>query len=485
MTDNDGVLRNISWRDVFPWCIIFRTFGLAVSPAVLSLALIGALLTPVGWYASSKLFMPQDAPPSTGNVQLDKLQADQHKSYVGIVAANTKCPCHLNAARSDVPGLTGYSPFSSDLHQVWYQRFVQPFAMLYDSSLSLSWFCCFLFGGLWTLLVWAFFGAAITRIAVMQLGRDERVSFRDAVGHAAKKYLAYVAGPLLLLIAVAAIGFPAAVLGLFMSIDLGVALAGLLWFFVLIASFAMAVVLLGLMFGWPLMWATISAEGTDAFDGLSRSFAYTFQRPLHYLFYGAVVCFFGGLCWFLVNWFAGEVVELSYWSTSWGTYWGDDTEQGSRRIDNIREAVTTPRSANADANDTARVTMFGPSLIYMFESVVGAIATAFSYSFLWCSAAAVYLLLRRDVDQTEFDEVWIEEEDEAYGLPPIKPDKAGVPDLADKPKGGPEKESSPSDAVHAEKSGADAQTSGQPDSPDSQDASSDGQQGGQSHGDQD
>ena len=33
----------------------------------------------------------------------------------------------------------------------------------------------------------------------------------------------------------------------------------------------------------------------------SRSYSYTFQRPLHYLFYATVAAFFGGFCWLLVN----------------------------------------------------------------------------------------------------------------------------------------------------------------------------------------
>jgi len=37
----------------------------------------------------------------------------------------------------------------------------------------------------------------------------------------------------------------------------------------------------------------------DSFDALSRSYAYVFQRPLHYLFYALVAAVFGALagCW--------------------------------------------------------------------------------------------------------------------------------------------------------------------------------------------
>ena len=86
-----------------------------------------------------------------------------------------------------------------------------------------------------------------------------------------------------------------------MKANLGLLLGGLLWPLALVAGLLMTLLLLGLLFGWPLMWATISAEGTDSFDALSRSYAYVFQRPLHYLFYIMVAAVIGWLGWLLVR----------------------------------------------------------------------------------------------------------------------------------------------------------------------------------------
>ena len=65
------------------------------------------------------------------------------------------------------------------------------------------------------------------------------------------------------------------------------------------------------------MWATISSEGTDSFDAISRSYAYAFQRPLHYLFYALVAVVLGVLGWLLVSNFAAGVVYITYWAASW------------------------------------------------------------------------------------------------------------------------------------------------------------------------
>ena len=54
----------------------------------------------------------------------------------------------------------------------------------------------------------------------------------------------------------------------------------------------------------------------------------------------------------------------------------------------------------------------GAQIIAVLTAIVRAIAAAFSYGLLWSAAAAIYLTLRQDVDSTEFDEVFLEDDDE-------------------------------------------------------------------------
>ncbi len=55
-------------------------------------------------------------------------------------------------------------------------------------------------------------------------------------------------------------------------------------------------------------------------------------------------------------------------------------------------------------------------------------AVGYLYSYFWVSAAAIYLLLRRNVDDTELDEVPRRggEREGAFGLPEISTDEAGA-----------------------------------------------------------
>ena len=170
----------------------------------------------------------------------------------------------------------------------------------------------------WELVVWAFFGGAITRMAAVALARDEQLSWGQLTGYARSKWSHYFSAPIFPLFGVLLATMPLAILGLLLRIEAGLLVGGILWFLVLLGGLFMAILAVGLYFGWPLMWATISVEGTDAFDALSRSYAYTYQRPLHYLFYSVVAGFLGVLGWVAVAIFVSATIAPGHLGREFG-----------------------------------------------------------------------------------------------------------------------------------------------------------------------
>jgi hypothetical protein len=68
--------------------------------------------------------------------------------------------------------------------------------------------------------------------------------------------------------------------------------------------------------------------------------------------------------------------------------------------------------------------------IHFWKSVVAALAAGYQAGFLWVAAVGIYLLLRRDIDGVQMNEVYIDQSDE-YGMPPLAEDiSTGVPDVA-------------------------------------------------------
>ena len=90
------------------------------------------------------------------------------------------------------------------------------------------------------------------------------------------------------------------------------------------------------------MWPTISVEGTDSFDALSRSYSYTFHRPIAYLFYVIVAGVIGLLAGYVVYYFVEWTTELAFWSASWGA-----SPRGFKRSSSFAKPSRRGRRRNA------------------------------------------------------------------------------------------------------------------------------------------
>ena len=394
MPDDGGVVRRVVWREVLPWLVIFRCFRISISLPVLFFATLGWLLTLLGPRIAGTLFLdsPTEDPvwaPAPG----------------GLAAALE------SAARGDSL-LTAAASISDPVRFV-YLHFSDPFLQVFNRDNTIRETAYYVFSGLWNVVVWAFFAGAITRITAVQLGREQRVDLRTAGRFAGKQYVWSVLAPLFPLLGVLLAAAPIALLGLVMRVGFGVAVAAVLWPLVLLGGLIMTVLLLGLAAGWPLMWPTISSEEHgDAFEAFSRSFSYVFQRPLHYLGYILLAVAVGWLGWLLVSGFSEALIELCLYAASWGA--------GAQRINEISQGPAEG------------LLWFGSSLIAMFNWLVRAAATAFNFSFFFCVSTAIYLLMRRSVDQNGFDDVYLEDEQHHFSLPPV--DVESAPEKADEEK---------------------------------------------------
>ena len=154
--------------------------------------------------------------------------------------------------------------------------------------------------------------------------------------------------------------------------------------FPLVAGLVMAIILISLAAGWPLMIATVAAEGEDGFDALSRSFAYVNQQPpgRHAALYLATWhgCL-GILGLIVVDLFAHRTtIHMAQWSLSFGA--PNDV------LDALFHGGTAPVAPAARG-------------LHMFWlSLVGLVAHGWIYSYFWTSAAIIYLIIRHDVDGT-------------------------------------------------------------------------------------
>jgi hypothetical protein len=383
---NSSTIRAVAWPDVFPWLSIVRAFRLAIAVRSLFLGAMGILLTVSVWGVIGLTFGTDPKTPGPDAAVTGWLQpfADcPWKTLTGLVPDRPELP---SLGDVTTEGIAASNPVFSS----WTLLSSPATKGLSRTGVSVQSVACLVLCGLWGVVVWAFFGAAICRTAAVRLAADEQVSVGAALRFASRKWSAYFAAPLLPLVGVLLATIPVFILGLFMQSNVGLVLGGILWWLVLVAAFLMAVLLLGLLFGWPLMWSAISVEGTDSFDALSRSYAYVFQRPLRYLFYIVVAAVVGWLGWLLVKNFAAGVIWLGYWAAGWGC--GQDM-------------IASILNPGEELSDVGR---FGAGMIRFWAGCVKLLAVGYVFSYFWTASTTVYFLLRHDVDATEMDEVFLD-----------------------------------------------------------------------------
>jgi hypothetical protein len=151
------------------------------------------------------------------------------------------------------------------------------------------------------LAIWAYFGGAISRIAAYEIAKDgERIETARALQFARRKFWAFFMSPWVCLIG---FGFffvccwAGGLLGRVLDfIWIGGPLVAILLPLALLAGFVMTLIGLGTAAGFPLFAPAVAAEGTDAFDAMSRGFSYVYSRPWHYVFYQLVAALYGVIC---------------------------------------------------------------------------------------------------------------------------------------------------------------------------------------------
>ncbi|MFO0896338.1 MAG: hypothetical protein U0836_02815 [Pirellulales bacterium] len=245
----------------------------------------------------------------------------------------------------------------------------------------------------WGVIVWAWPAAFITRRAALELVREERVGLWATLKFVRRRLASYQGAPWLPAVGLLLIAIPAAALGLLGRSSFGLALVGLAWPLVLMASLAAAVLVIGLALGWPLLWAAISVDGGDAFDAVSRTYSYVFDSVLRFVGYVALAALVGLAGFVGVSVFAAVTLHLALWTVSWG--------------------------AGADWLNSVGDEPFGLRAITFWSNCVWLVANAYVPSYVLTAGTAVYLLLRFRVDGAELDQLHFDEPP-AGALPPVE-----------------------------------------------------------------
>lgn len=271
----------------------------------------------------------------------------------------------------------------------------------------------FILFGIWFLLNWAVFGGAISRIAAVQFARDEKISVRQAMNFAVGKVLSFGSAPVIPVLIVTVIGLIVAVASLIGNVPfLGPIVVGALFFLALLAGFVMTLVLLGTAGGFNLMYPTIAVEGSDSFDAISRSFSYVYARPWRMLFYTIAALIYGAATYIFVHYFLWVMLVLAHHFVSLGIFTQADNTRDLLAVMWPSPAVTGRLAYAVDFHTLTFAQKIGAFFIEIWVMLIVCFLGSFALSFYFSANTIIYFLMRRQVDSTEMDDVYLEQSED-------------------------------------------------------------------------
>ena len=410
----EGTIRRIDWTELTPVVLLLRVFNVSLGLRVLAIAMIGFWLTvllaffilptpPPAWNKeefvnnTNKLPNPRDLEELPWDCQLPMIIETRLWSLFRIEPGRESL--YRVQSHWDIDLFRGSSLCAGILEPVmvvavWqsYNSVLEPYFRISvrEQPLLLLW----LPG---VVLIWACCGGMICRIVALRLTVDESESTSNLFLFLRKRGIGFISSLIIL-----SLGILCCALVVIFAHWLGAVPGGkyvitpLLPIPILFAFFAI-ILTFGLAVGWMLLFAAVSTDGSDGFDAISRMFSYIFQRPLHYLFY-----------WFCSG-ILGWLGLLFVWFVS----------------------VLVARSCEGIhiANGMAEYWVW--SLSNFWIGLVYSLPTAYAFAWFWTSSVAIYLLLRRSVDATPFNEVYRVAPPKIRTLPIIKQDERGAPEVSE------------------------------------------------------
>lgn len=165
----------------------------------------------------------------------------------------------------------------------------------------------------------------------------------------------------------------------------------------LAALLMIPIVLLGIGLGWVCAIslfgfsfstvAIVTENQADAFDGMSRASAYTFQRP--------ATLILGVLAAQWLGYFAGSIVSIVLYT---GT-----------------TLVAKAFGASSRLPLGSSETWLAPIL----QGIGPLLLTAYGFSFFWTASTALYLILRKEIDHAEYDSISMPNDENPKPLPQL------------------------------------------------------------------
>ncbi len=251
------------------------------------------------------------------------------------------------------------------------------------------------------ILVWSYLGGIISRIAAVNITKDEGLDLRKAISFANQKYISLFS-PFVLSI----LGFLFFLVcnllgGLVGRVPyVGELLVALLLPLAIISGFIMVFILIGYALSARFFISTIAVESSDAFDAVSRSFQYLYAEPWHYIWYVLVAKVYGIITTAFVWLFGGMMISISLATVKLGM---------GLKLHDIMSLTGLPCNMTPSIGPMPATYHIAAYIIMVWLVLIVGMLLAYVVSYCFSAHTIIYLLMRKKVDDIEMTELYEEE----------------------------------------------------------------------------
>ena len=384
---------------------IFQTFRMAIQPSKLIIAFLAVTsICLAGWIMdfSDTVVAEKSSQSKVMQTELESYMAgpDQFKAFI------TK-----TGKRGEYTGVFstlwrfGSKKFHNALDRLFAFDLPGVAANIRDCFKAVTWavrehliYCIIFF--LIQLVVISIAGGAICRISALQFAQDEKPGLTEALRFSINKFTSFVTSPLIALFIIIIIGLFIFLLGLIGNIPrAGELIMAIFMLLALIAGALIAVVSIGTVAGFSLMFPAVAYDGSDCLDVINRSFNYVYAKPWRMGFYTAIAAVYGSLCYIFVRFFAFLLLLFTHLFLQLGlndkklaAIWPGPTFTKLVDMPNLAEANWSVQIAGV--------------IVYLLLLAVVALLVSFIISFYFSANTIIYSLMRKKVDNTPLEDVY-------------------------------------------------------------------------------
>ncbi|UCF17395.1 MAG: hypothetical protein JSW59_08010 [Phycisphaerales bacterium] len=249
-------------------------------------------------------------------------------------------------------------------------------------------------------------GGALCRIAALQFAQGERPGLTESLRFSIGRFTSFFTAPLAPIGIIAFMGFFIFLLGLLGNIPrAGELIVGLGMPWVLLLGSLTAVIAVGAVVGFGLMFPAVAYDGSDCFDSISRSFSYVYAQPARMAFYTVIAAVYGAICYIVIRFFVFLMLWITHCFLRLGI-WTDGSTEGVNKLTAIWPRPELMNLLGSSDPVTANWTeLWASCLVYFFALVVIGLMVSFIISFYFCANTVIYSLMRNRVDRTALDDI--------------------------------------------------------------------------------